>query len=136
MTKAKLSKASPPVEQLTDQEADEIFQSYRRRKAVMTKKHMYEFEAAVRQSNTTDNFGQARRTALAILTVPCKKLFRDIEKERDTAVACADAERIISSYADRLRELSGLVEEAHRRLMIGLAGRTDMTEIVEQVSHG
>lgn len=117
---------------ISDAEANKIFKDYEKRKAVMTKKMMFKYEGAVSHSNTTDNHGAARRTALAVLTMPCGKLIRSIEKDRKAAVAFAAAEAVIADYSKLLTELSGLIDEAHRRLGVALCIRTDMTEVIEE----
>lgn len=117
---------------MTDKWADKVIKDYLARKAVMTRKQMFEYEDAVRKSNLADDWFQARRVALAVVSMPAKHLMRGIEKDRATALAMACAHEIVMNYSNVLKQLSELVAEADRRLMIALCGRSDMVEIIDE----
>lgn len=125
--KARKSKAA-----MTEKEADKLYRNYLTRKAVMTRKRMFEYDDAIRKANLADDWFQARRCALAVVSMPAKSLMRAVEKDRKGAVALAAAHEIVANYGKALHELSELVAEADRRLMIALCGRPDMVEIIDK----
>lgn len=125
-------KTSKPA--LTDNEAAQLFEDYSERPALMTRRRLMDYEKAIRHSNQTDNYGTARRAALAVLTKPWKHLVKAIKKDRDVALGFAEAEDVVAAYSKILTELAEHVAEGHRRLMMALCVREDMGELLAEVN--
>jgi hypothetical protein len=107
--------------------ADKMLRNIRKSPALMTHEQMYEYEKGVQ----TDS-GIARRGALAVLTQPGAKLIDGIYQDRETAVAMAAMYELISVYHKDLEGLTKLVDVALARLIVALANRTDMNEILAE----
>jgi hypothetical protein len=132
-SKATTDSASVAADQkVTEADAKRILAEFKRRPALMKKKLVFKLDAAIRE----DNFGVARRMAFLFLTKTGAALINQVKKDREFAVAIADAQTGIHSYADNLRNLLSWVEEADRRCLVALAIRPDMHSVRAEVAHG
>lgn len=80
--------------------------------------------------------GVTRRAVLASLTQPGAKLIDAVVDDHDTARAFADLHARIREYLDQMTLLTDLVQSARMRLMVALAQRDDMQELLDEVDAG
>jgi len=123
--------------EVTDAEAKRILADYKARPALFKKKLVFELDAAIRE----DKFGTARRMSLVFLTSTGAAFIKMVAKDREFAVAVADAQKNIHNYADALRGLLSWMEEADQRCIVALATRPDMKAVLAEaatpeVAHG
>jgi hypothetical protein len=73
-----------------------------------------------------------RRIALAYLARPWREIAENIRNDRDTAVTLAVAYEGIKEVAENYAIIAAMMKAAEVRLMISLAAREDMTEILTE----
>ena len=85
--------------------------------------------------------GVTRRSALLYMARPWKETAQAIAQNHDTAVAFASVAHCLQEDVKRYKTLADLLGRAETRLMVALAVRTDMDEVLSLgkagvVSHG
>lgn len=78
------------------------------------------------------SWGVSRRIAIAILTKSGHELIQSISRDRNFAVAMARWSEEIRAHLAYLNGIKQLISHAHARVLIALAGRTDMKEVLRQ----
>ena len=77
-----------------------------------------------------DEHGLTRRMALHSLCRAGADLIDGIEKDQEIALAMAELSSNLTDYINRLKSLTEIMESAQARLLVSLAQRADMTEIL------
>jgi len=75
-----------------------------------------------------------RRCALVFLTKPFSEIREQIESDRGFAVCAAAAMDCIEP--DRYQTIANLLRDVQRRLMVAVACREDMEEVLEEAKEG
>lgn len=78
--------------------------------------------------------GITRRAMLAFLSKPGKWALETIAQDREAAVAFADLQAQILDYLDRDKSMREFFAAANVRILIALAQREDMDEIIAEVN--
>lgn len=104
--------------------ADKIWRDFRKQPAQITGEQVDRMEKKAQEET-----GLARRIALQSLTQSGKEL-SEAMRDRETAVAFADAIRVIESYERRLKAMAELMHTASIRLGIAMSARRDMQQIM------
>jgi hypothetical protein len=112
--------------------SDVIFERVRTSPATLSEAEMRELEEAVR----ADHFGYARRGALGVLTQTGAEIINAVAEDRPTAVAFADLLNRITAYRNALTDLLDLLRQAEARLLVALANRDDMQEVMAEAGNG
>lgn len=106
--------------------AAKMFETIKKQPAQLTKKQVYQIE------DTERAMGVTRRAALMTLTMPGKKLLAEMRKDKELARALACAYESLGDYIDKLDGMSCMMKTAYARLMVALAQREDMRELLKQ----
>jgi hypothetical protein len=109
--------------------SDAIFDEVKKAPATLSDEEVRQLEEEFRQ----DIAGYARRGAFGILAQTGAHIIAAVAKDRPTAVAFADLYGRVAAYKGALTELLELVRQAEARLLVALANREDMTEIMAEV---
>ena len=108
-----------------DDFADAIFAELETKEPLLTCEDMDEIEAMWKRQTRT------RRAALVLLTKPWAWLNQQVIEDRGFAVAVAEV-KILADEAGLYKGLAKLMETASVWSMAALAGREDMSEIIEE----
>lgn len=128
----KAEPAARGAEPKIEQHLARMITEYRRLPALLSNRQLLKYEQVISHSNSTDNFGTARRSALAVLTRPCRTLMTSIEKDREVALAFLDMYNSLTDYSQVLGQLCSLISEAQRRVMVSLYVRPDFDELAAE----
>lgn len=130
------TKPAPSFSGMTDEEvgtmppddfADALYARLETKEALLTCEDMDEIEALWERHRRT------RRAALALLTKPWAQLNQEVIEDRGFAVAVAQ----IKTFADEVglyKGLAELMEAVSVWCMVALAGREDMSEVLEEAN--
>ena len=109
----------------TDEDLDELFESLEMLPAQLTLAQMNLLE-----QRWKDNM-LARRMALTILTKPFSEFRQLVETDRDFAEAVASTYTCVDGVIEYCRGVAGTLEASRVWMMVALAGREDMEEVIE-----
>jgi hypothetical protein len=73
-----------------------------------------------------------RRITWHLLAMSGKEMIRKCRKDRDFALSLARIDQHLGPYVDNLQSIIGFVEGMHGQIMICLACREDMSEIIAE----
>lgn len=93
--------------------------------ALLDESQVYAIESKIKGDVT-------RRAAFAIASVPGADLLEKISTDREFAVAVGDVFNSLGEVKARYQQLLELFESIHARLMIAVAVRDDMEEILAE----
>jgi hypothetical protein len=119
-----------PVEAADDHDPakeEELFDMQREAPAVLTQDKMFSLEKAIE----ADREGVCRRPALTVLTKPGKHLLDEIGNDAELAAAeSAQILQALGPYTERLQSLLDMRLKSEAWLMVALATREDMNELL------
>jgi len=108
-----------------DQFADRLYEQVEASPALINMEQVDTIEKIIR----TDMF---RRAALLFATSSGAEICDKILNDRDFALAAADVFQGLDGAETRYRQLADLLAAIHARLLVALAGREDMQEILDE----
>ena len=123
----KTTKRRPAKRSSTDFE-EKLYRKLRRSGPALTEAQVDKIE----QTEQDPRNHAWRRTALALLCMPCEELFGKIDADHKTAMVLAEAANGIRRYTLSLRELARILDIAQVRIEIGLCGRDDYDEVLAE----
>ncbi|HTE42635.1 MAG TPA: hypothetical protein VK629_17575 [Steroidobacteraceae bacterium] len=126
----KVRKAAPRpfVDAISDAEAEKIVMSVKQAGPLFPREDMDDLERHI----AADKFGFERRAGLAAVSMEGKDLLNCIADSTESAEAFADLEYRIGNYLEALRGLVLWMEEAHRRILVSLAYRPDVQQLLDK----
>lgn len=110
--------------------ADDMIATVKAAPAVLSTAQLDEVERAF------NSWGTTRRTALAFLTKSGGYLIQQVQKDRQFAVALADAANHADEYLEYLRQFETSLKAFRARAIVALACREDMDAVLQEARAG
>lgn len=82
----------------------------------------------------TNHWGPTRRAALAFMSKTGREQMEIFTDSRSGAVAIATLDEGVREYSRQLRALADIMDAASARILLGLAQREDMSEVIEEAT--
>lgn len=105
-----------------------MFKQFAKSPAMLTEDMFTEIERGL----STGADGVTRRCGLAMMIKSGRELVDLAQGKRESAVLLAMGAECAKHSAERLRELAGIMDSAHARLLLALASREDMEEVLAE----
>ncbi len=128
----KSNKTRTSTRKISKREKDERFamkmlRTVRKAPALMTHDQMENLERTIQADD-----GVARRMGLAVAAMPGGELIGKVEADRNAAVTFATIDECVTEYLHKLKGLTAVLEVAQTRLLIALATREDMADVIAE----
>lgn len=108
--------------------AELIIQRAKEAPPTITKAQLYDIEKGVQATDAT------RRAAIAVLTMPGSELMQIVVSGQETALAFAQLAEWIDCFLEKQQRVKDLVKSAQAKLLVALAQREDMHNLLDQAT--